>query len=88
MSKLLIAVLLSSLAVLPACGKNKAVKAAEEMADEVCACKDVMCAASAAKKGQDKLMGMLNETGTESDAKAITEAASRMQDCVSKLASK
>jgi hypothetical protein len=84
MGKLLVATLVT--VGLAGCGKNKAVKAAEDMADEVCACKDAACAAEAAKKGGEVLMGMAKDaTGTESDAKAIVAASNRMQECIKKL---
>ena len=80
-----VAACLASLALVAGCGKNKAVKAAEDMADAVCACKDTACAAAAAKKGEEALAGMMNESGTESDAKAITDAMAKMQGCLDKI---
>ena len=74
-----------SIALVAGCGKNKAVKAAEDLADAVCACKDAACAATESKKGMDALMALANESGTESDAKAITDAMERMQTCTAKL---
>jgi hypothetical protein len=85
MHKLLVAMVASLLVF--GCGKNKAVKAAEDMADTVCACKDAACAEQAAKTGQAALMGMANERGTESDGKAILAAMERMQSCLTKLTS-
>jgi hypothetical protein len=80
---------LTTFALLAAgCGKNKAVKATEDLADEVCACKDVQCAMDAAKRGTEKLMGMMDEKGTESDVDAIKAATKRMQDCMRDIAKK
>jgi hypothetical protein len=84
MKKLLVASTLSALFLL-GCGKNKAVKASEDMADAVCACKDLQCAMEAAKKGQQELMGMLDEKGTQSDVDAIKDATKKMQSCVEAL---
>jgi hypothetical protein len=84
MKNLIVASMLSVLA-LGGCGKNKAVKATEDLADAVCACKDIACAGETAKKGQEELMGMLDEKGTQSDLDAIMEATKRMQKCMTDL---
>jgi hypothetical protein len=68
--------------------KNKAVKATEDMADEVCACKDPQCALEAAKKGQEKLKGMMDEKGTQADLDEAQVAIKRMQQCITDLAKK
>ena len=86
--KLLVANCLAVLVLAAGCGKNKVVKAAEDMADEVCACKDTKCALDAMKKGQEKVLQMMDEKGTQSDVDAITAAGKRMQDCVQSLAKK
>ena len=70
------------------CGTNKAVKAAEDMATAVCACKDSKCAMEAAKKGADELSKMANEKGTEADAKKIQTATEKMTKCMTDLAGK
>jgi hypothetical protein len=86
MTRKLVVAMLVTVGLAAGCGKNKAVQAAEDMADEVCACKDAACAAAAAKKGQEALMGMMKDArGTESDAKALLAAGERMQECVKKL---
>lgn len=67
------------------CGKNEAVKAAEDMADAVCKCKDLKCAQDAATAGAEKLMKFANAKGTESDAKKIVAAGEKARKCIEKL---
>lgn len=67
------------------CSKNKAVKAMEDWADEVCDCKDAKCAMEVAQKGTKLMKEYADAEGTESDMKAILAAGHRAQDCVKKL---
>ncbi len=76
---------LSALVLAAGCGKNKAVKATEDMADAVCKCKDMACATEAVNKGTAELMKYKDEKGTESDAKAIQAASEKMAKCMAKL---
>jgi hypothetical protein len=78
-------VVLGTLFLVGGCGKNEAVKAAEDMADEVCKCKDLACAQEATSKGTEKLMKLKDTKGTEDDAKKILKAGEKMSECMSKL---
>jgi hypothetical protein len=77
--------LLGTLFLVGGCGKNEAVKAAEDMADEVCKCKDMACAQEATSKGTEKLMKFKDTKGTEDDAKKILAAGEKMSECMQKL---
>jgi len=83
--KLLVASSLAACFVVAGCGKNKAVKAFEELADEVCACKDSACAMEAATKLQGKMTELMDEKGTQSDVEAIQAATKKMQGCMESL---
>src|SRR5262249_20224630 len=79
----------SSLALLLAlvgCGKNKAVKYSEEMADAVCACADLACVETVRKKGLEELAKVADAAGFESDERAIRAAGARMKECQDRLA--
>lgn len=82
------ATILSGSLAAAGCGENKAVKAAREMADAVCACKDVACAQKAASDGTDRLLKVAETArGTESDAKKIEAQTERSTKCLRALAS-
>ena len=83
--KMLVGSLMGLLLLAGGCGKNKAVKAAEDMAAAVCACKDAECAMKALEKGSAQLAKMTEEKGTESDAKELMKAMSKAQECATKL---
>ena len=72
--------------VLAACGKNKAVRYAEELADAVCACGDIGCVEKVRKKSLDELPRFSDATGYESDERAIHAAGARMKACQDKIA--
>lgn len=75
-----------ALVALVGCGKNEAVKAAEDMADAVCECKDLACAQKASNEGSEKLMKLAESSrGTEDDAKKIMAAGERAADCIARL---
>ncbi len=86
--KLLVANLLAASLLVAGCGKNKAVKAMEDLADEVCACKDTNCAMEAMKNLQAKMKDLMDEKGTQSDVEAIQAASKKMQGCVQSLGKK
>ena len=71
---------------LVACGKNKAVKYSEELADAVCACADLACVETVRKKGLEDLPKVADATGFESDERAIRAAGTRMKECQDRLA--
>ena len=82
--KLVLGTLAVSALLLASCGKNEAVKAAEEWSDAVCACKDAECAMKASLDGNKKMAKFRDAKGTKADAEAIVKAAKRMQDCMDK----
>jgi hypothetical protein len=86
--KMAVASLALGVFLLGGCGKNKAVQFTEDLANEVCACKDVQCAQDVVKKGADKMMEFKDEKGTESDLKAIQAASEKMQECMKKMTAK
>jgi hypothetical protein len=69
-----------------ACGKNKAVRFAEELADSVCHCADLACVEAVRKKSLDELPRLGDATGYESDERAIRAAGTRMKECQDRLA--
>jgi len=71
---------------LAGCGKNKAVKYSEEMADAVCACPNLACVETVRKKGMEDLPKVADATGFESDERAIRAAGARMKECQDRLA--
>jgi hypothetical protein len=71
--------------VLPACGKNKAVRYAEELADSVCRCPDIACVEAVRRKSLDELPRLGDATGYDSDDRAIRAAGARMKECQDKL---
>jgi len=73
---------------LAACGKNKAVRYAEELADQVCACVDLACVEAVRKKSLEELPKVSDATGYESDERAIRAAGARMKECQDRLAAK
>jgi hypothetical protein len=73
------------LALAPACGKNKAVRYADELADAVCACPDLACVEKVRKKGLDDLPRVSDATGNDADERAIHAAGARMKACQDKL---
>jgi hypothetical protein len=79
------ACLLVAVLALGACGKPPAVKAAEELADEVCACKEIACATKAAAAGVEKLSALRDQQGSDKDVKAIEKATERAKACMDKL---
>lgn len=82
MRKLLI---LLGLGFWAACGPNDAVKAAQAMADAVCACPDQACAEAAHRKGHEEAMRHKDSHGSRADAEAIEAAGKRTSDCLSRL---
>jgi hypothetical protein len=85
MKKRLVLAICTALLLGLGCGKNKAVKAMDDWADEVCACETAQCALDAANRGTKMMQEMRDVEGTESDLKAITAAGKRAQDCARKL---
>lgn len=71
---------------LGACGKNKAVRFAEELADSVCKCPDLTCVEAVRRKSLDELPRLGDATGYESDERAIRAAGARMKECQDHLA--
>jgi hypothetical protein len=68
-----------------ACGKNKAVRYADELADAVCACTDLACVEKVRKKSLDELPSVSDATGNDADERAIRAAGARMKACQDKL---
>jgi hypothetical protein len=81
-------ILLGTVLVLasPACGKNKAVRYADELAGAVCACTDLACVEKVRKKSLDELPSVSDATGNDADERAIRAAGARMKACQDKLA--
>jgi hypothetical protein len=67
------------------CGKHAAAVAAEAMADAVCACDDVPCAALAHRRGLAEVLKHTNSRGSRDDEQAITAAGKRLQECQREL---
>lgn len=74
------------LALAPACGKNKAVRYADELAAAVCGCADLSCVEKVRKKSLDDLPQVSDATGSDADERAIRAAGARMKSCQDKLA--
>ena len=72
-------------ALLGGCGKNEAVKATEEWADTVCACKDFDCAMKANLEGAEKIKKYRDARGTKGDLDAMQKATKRLQDCMNEV---
>jgi hypothetical protein len=68
-----------------ACGKNQAVKEVEGLADEMCACKDIKCAAEVTRKATEVMKKYAHESAGESTVKAIEAAGERMRQCTQKI---
>jgi len=68
------------------CAKHEAVKEMERLADEVCQCKDFPCAQDLAIKGKEKLDKWKDAKVSKSDEDDAKKAATRMKDCMDKLA--
>jgi hypothetical protein len=68
-----------------ACGKSEAVKEVEALADEMCACKDIKCAAEVTGKASELMKKHAGESGGESTIKAIEAAGERMRGCAQKI---
>jgi hypothetical protein len=66
-----------------ACGKSKALMAAEEYEQTACACKDAACVTDATKKFSAKAGDMA--TASSSEAEAITKASTNASTCVTKI---
>ncbi|MEZ4472904.1 MAG: hypothetical protein R3F60_19380 [bacterium] len=67
------------------CGKNEAVVAAEQMAEAVCACKDMACAQKASQEQAEKLMKFKDKKGTEADVEAIKKAGEKTAECLKNI---
>jgi hypothetical protein len=80
--KLILGTLAVSALLFAGCGKNEAVKAAEEWADAVCKCKDADCAMKASLDGAEKLKKFRDAKGTKADAEAIMKATKKAQECM------
>jgi hypothetical protein len=78
--------ILLSLLLIAACGKDggPAVKAAEDMADEVCACPDTACAFKAAARFEPVMAGFSKDGVDVSGEKGkrIVAAGERMARCM------
>ncbi len=85
--KLLLGTLAVSSLLLVGCGKNEAVKAAEEWADAVCKCKDADCAMKASVEGNEKMQKFRDAKGTKEDAEKIMAAGKKVQECLQKTMS-
>ncbi len=70
-----------------ACSNTKAVKAMEDVADQLCACKpgDAKCLQDASKAIEETTQKLSGEKGTDGDKKKIEAANKRAQDCYAKL---
>jgi hypothetical protein len=73
------------LALLAAGCESEGVRAANQMADEVCACKTVECAFKAANDGKEKLAKMQQSLGSEKDGQKVIAAGKRAAECIAKL---
>ena len=63
-------------------GAGEAVKAYQDLADAVCACKDAQCIADAQSKASDLGSKMSGMTPTAEEAQAISAAGEKMAKCV------
>ena len=68
-----------------ACGKSPAVKEVEALADEMCTCKDIRCAAEVTRKATEVMKKYAEESAGESTVKAIEAAGERMRQCTQKI---
>jgi hypothetical protein len=72
--------------VLAGCDRESpGVKAANRMADEVCACKDLACASKAAAAGRADLEKLRDSLGSSKDADRVVAAGKRAAECVARL---
>ena len=81
----MIAALLFAVSGASACGKSQAVKEVEALADEMCACKEIKCAAEVTRKATEVMKKYAEETAGESTVKAIEAAGERMRQCTQKI---
>lgn len=85
------AVVLAGLGLLSACGGgNDPVKMMGEMADKICACKDMACVEGVNKefaaKGEELQKSMKPEDITPEMAQKMMELTTKVGECTSKLA--
>jgi hypothetical protein len=71
---------------LAACSNAKAVKAMDDVANQMCACKpgDAKCLGDAQQALQDTAAKLKDEKGTDSDKKKIEAALKKATDCYEK----
>jgi hypothetical protein len=86
--KLVVPNLLAAGVLVAGCGKSTAVKATEDLADAVCACRDTNCAVETLKKGRESVMATVDAKGTQSDVEAMKAAWDKIQGCVQSLGKK
>jgi hypothetical protein len=79
--------LAAALALTPACAKSKTTKVIDELADQVCACKDLDCAMKAGAAAAKQLEKMRDDSGGEAAAKEVEAANKRIEACMNKLVS-
>ena len=77
--------MIAALLLAAACGKSQAVKEVEALADEMCACKDIKCAAEVTRKATEVMKKYADESAGESTVKAIEAAGERMRQCTQKI---
>jgi len=66
-----------------ACGKSKALMAAEEYEKSACACKDLACVTESTKKFGENAKDM--SSASSGEAEAITKASTNASACVTKI---
>lgn len=71
-----------------ACGGGEYVKKSEEFAEKACACKDAKCATEVTKEQADWLSKNAETASklSSGDAEKVAAAATKMGECVTKLA--
>jgi hypothetical protein len=67
------------------CGKTEAVKDIEAIADGVCACKDVACAAQEMKKAADLITKYKDTRVSKSEQEQFDAAGEKLAGCMRKL---
>ena len=67
------------------CGKNEAVKLADDMANDICKCKDMKCIEEVNKKFEPKMAKLANAKGSKGDEEAIKKAGEKMAGCMTKM---
>ena len=70
------------------CGEHEAVKAMNDFADEICACKDAKCLTDATKKFSELTKKYGDEKVSQGDADKIKAATEKITKCMTELPAK